>query len=249
MIKQLILIGSLFILPISQAHHDPSGESFSSNSVHIRFFKKLNPYTGMLEIASGNNYDQQTSQLIKVGGYKQFLDGQKLGIFTSLQTGLRHSDDWVKPNNSYWKWQNTSDRSEVIIHLNFEQKFVPYFDQPLVIGLKGEYQQNTFNQNQTFLIKPNLSYFFLDKGAPFLSIHLSTPQYFALNFEKKSLYKSGLYLGLLYHVEPTLQFGLNLETYRETWTDSTDYSSKFPSGSYETSDDISHLKFEVIYQL
>jgi hypothetical protein len=228
-------------------HHTAEDESHTTTAANLRFFKKAGTKTYMAEFGTGTSYKDQPTKYLKFGSYFKLKDGRKIGAFVSVNSGLRHTNDWIKSGHD-WIWQDTSSRSETLFHLNFSQRYVPQFDLPLVFEIKTEYQYNTFNNQQLIILKPGMNYFYLVEGRPRYSFHLGVPLYIPMNFEKNTIYKTGMYFGLMYHHDPTLQFGVSLESRTETWTESDEFQEAKPDDSYEADDRISHLKFEIIHQ-
>ena len=247
-ILKVLFLSFAIYLPAFADHHFPANVNYTTNSTSLRFFRKYEVNTLMAEISTGTSYKKLTAQSLKFGSYFKIKDGKKIGAFLSGNSGLRHTDDWVKEGVD-WTWNDTSSRFETILHLNYGQRFVPKFDVPLVLEIKSEFQHNTYNEQQLLIMKPTLNYFILRKSAPKYSFHLALPFYIPLNFEENIVYKKGTYIGIMYHQGSNLQFGLSLESRVELWTDSDDFKKLKPKESYESEDTISHLKFEIIHQL
>lgn len=243
--KYLII---LFLTPLlAIADHEPESSNYTSKNISLRFFKKLANQTLLLDIESGESYNQ-TSSKIKIGSYYKIKDGQKLGYFISSNTGLRHTDDWIKTNSTpSWKWKDSSQRREEIIHLSYANRFVPYFDMPLVLDTKAEIQYNLFNNESQVILKPSANYFFLKSSIPKYSVHFTTPVQVPLNFEENTINRIGYYLSGIYHYSSRFQIALNYEFYSEIWTDSEDTKELHPDDSYEVTNSVGTTKLEFIF--
>jgi len=232
----------------ADSHVKPVATNFNSETLNVRFFKKYDNNKVMLELEKGTQYDSLVVAHIKLGSYYKLGDGEKLGYFISRNLGKRHTNDWMmNQQTSVWEWQDTSDRTEDIVHLSYSKRFKPSLKTPLILDLKGELEYNSYNQQQLFVFLPGINYFFLKKGIPNFSLHFSTPIYFPLNFEQNTIYKYGAYSGLLYHAQQNIQIGLNFKLLYETWTDSDDLKLRNPSKSYEITDSQLRTRIEFIY--
>jgi hypothetical protein len=160
---------------------------------------------------------------VTLGGYYRVLKNLKVGAFYRLQDGAHHDDDWVD-TNGVWGWQDTSARLENILMLDVSPRFLLGFlpGRNWVFMLKGRYEYNFFNNYQSIMARPELTYFWIQDRVPILNVSLSYEMYFPLNFGSTLLYDAWPYLTLLWHATPDVAFELG-GAYRTTvWSTSAD---------------------------
>lgn len=257
MIRLILLVSINFYIfgtPIANAATTPESESTSGNEIKFKFFKRKNNLTHHLQIQVGNSGVHKSLNQIKIGSYFRFFNRQKLGLSTLIINGKRRTDDWQNKNNIGWKWNDEKNRSETLIELDYSRKFSPFVKSqsvlsPLNLELKTSYLFNFDNSDQTLIIKPTTSYFWAQGLIPKYSLHMSLPFYFPINFEQQQIYKSGFYLGGLYHYSRLYQFGVYYRYSKLNWTESEDFKTKKPTQSYQSTEIDQVLGLEVIFQL
>ncbi len=148
---------------------------------------------------------------VTVGGYYRPLANLKVGAFYRLQAGARHDDDWVVVSPPWiWAWQDPTGRLEHELLLDvsprFQLDFLP--GRNWVVMLKGRYVLNFTNGEQSVLVRPQLTYFWLIDREPFLNISLSYELYFPLNFGQTLIYQQYPYLDFIYHLTPNVMLEL-----------------------------------------
>jgi hypothetical protein len=171
-----------------------------------------------------------------------------------MTNGHRRTDDWQNKNESGWKWSDTKERYESLLEFDYSKKFLPFVNSqsvrlPLTLELKTTLLINLDNSEQTLVLKPGGSYFWIQGLIPKYSLHISLPLYLPLNFEQQTIYKSGLYLGGLYHFSQRYQYGMYFRYSSLQWTESEDFKKKKPAQSYQATEIEQVLGFEIIFQL
>ena len=249
MIKLLILfVFSTFLFSTNAfADHVPSNGTHDIQKISLRVFKKHNSGKYLFEVASGTQHDNNVYSLVKLGSYWNFEHKQKLGVFLSSETGLRHTDDWVAINNG-WEWKDTSYRSEQKIHLTYSKRFMP-FERPTIFEIKNTLTHNFYNANDVYILQPSMYYFFLEGHAPKYIYNLSIPLYMPLNFEENAPYKTGIYNSIIYRYSNNYMFGISYKVVTETWTDSQDFIDNKPTENYEITDTVTTIGIEFIISL
>ncbi|HEY9595601.1 MAG TPA: hypothetical protein VHE79_14070 [Spirochaetia bacterium] len=159
---------------------------------------------------------------VTLGGYWRPIPNLKVGAFYRLQAGARHDDDWVSDGSGDWLWQDATSRPESVLMLDasprFQLAFLP--GETWVLMLKARWLYNTFNGEQSLLAWPQLTWFWLSGGAPFLDVMASYEVYFPLSFGSTPVYESYPYVTVLWHVTPELGIELG-GAYRTTiWSTS-----------------------------
>ncbi len=172
---------------------------------------------------------------LTLGSYYRLHPNVKAGAFVRVQQGARHDDDWIEPSPGVWQWDDTRDRTEVVaiadVTPRVQLAFLP--GESWVLALKGRYELNIWNSQQTIIARPQLTYFWIVDRNPVLNASLAWEAWFPLNFSTVSIYEQWLYLDLLYHLTPTIKLEGSLARRTVTWTDSEDFKAFAPSESYE----------------
>ncbi len=252
LIMSKFLLSLFFLLSTAFAHdHDPGRNvdaNYSSNYVKGTLFKRVNSFKLKLEAQKGEHYQNQSHSQLLLGTYYLLPSAQRIGFFFAENTGLRHTNDWVFENNE-WRWNDTSQRKEYLSQFVYTKKFTPHTKTPIVYELINTYQTNSFNGQSSFIFQPNMHYFIFSKGQPKFSFRLSVPLYYALNFDQRSIYKQGLYLGSIYHINRHYMIALGLKQTTEKWVASTDSIEKRPSQDYAFEETIGQIGLEFIISL
>jgi hypothetical protein len=146
---------------------------------------------------------------VTLGGYYRVLKNLKIGAFYRLQEGAHHDDDWGSITGP-WVWQDTTGRFESILMLDVSPRFLLDFlpGRNWVFMLKGRYEYNFFDNHQSIMARPELTYFWIQDRVPILNVSLSYEMYFPLNFGSTLLYQAWPYLTFLWHATPDV--GLEL---------------------------------------
>jgi hypothetical protein len=170
---------------------------------------------------------------VTVGGYWRPIDNLKLGAFYRLQAGLRHDDDWIDLAPG-WGWQDTRGRweSQVLVDASprFALPFLPGGD--WVFMLKTRWQLNAFNGEQSLLVRPSLTWFWIRDREPVLNVALSWDLYAPLNFGTALLYEQYPYVTLLWHASPAIALEASAAYRTVTWSPSEDFHAAHPTETY-----------------
>jgi len=177
---------------------------------------------------------------VTVGSYFRVIRNLKVGAFYRLQADARHNDDWVASGlvSPGWIWQDTSNRYENLLVLDASPRFLlPIPGKSTVFMLKSRWTYNFFNGQQSLLLRPGLTYFFIRDRQPIAEIRLQYAAYLALNFGEALLYRQAPYLEGLYHLTPDLLVSFSASYQNRVWTTSSGvvaagdshYSVNFPS--------------------
>lgn len=189
----------------------------------IALVGSFNPYLELLgrwnDPSPGFAYRSLT-----VGSYFRLVPNLKVGAFYRLQAGARHNDDWVQSGalSSAWSWQDTTGRYEQLLVLDASPRVL--LPRPLdkaLFMLKNRWAYNFFDNEQTLMVRPGITYFFLRDRQPVAEIAVQYAAYLALNFGERLLYAQSPYLELLYHLTPELQLSVRAGVQMRYWTTST----------------------------
>lgn len=246
MSKFFIIFFLVFGPTLFAATTEPPRGTYNSYRTHFKFFKKFDEKkTISSQIEMGSFYNNKRMFKVDLHGLFKVHQNHKLGLGASKEYGNRHTDDWVNKNNE-WQWQDTSKRSESVLSLQhlYTKRLGAH---PIIFNFRTTFDKNLFNQQERITLKPGLNYFLFGASGPRYSFHYFAPQYYTLNFEKNKIYKSGHYLGFLFHESKKLQYGLNYQQRIERWTNSKEFNDKRPSDKYDIEDTINILKAEVIF--
>ncbi len=170
---------------------------------------------------------------LTIGGYWRPIPNLKLGAFYRLQAGVLHDDDWIDLAPG-WGWQDTRGRweSQVLVDASprFALPFLPGGD--WVFMLKTRWQLNAFNGEQSLLVRPSLTWFWIRDRDPVLNVALSWDLYVPLTFGTTLLYEQYPYLTLLWHATPTLKLEASAAYRTVTWSPSADFLAAHPTETY-----------------
>jgi len=238
----------LCIISISAFAHDhrpESNQDFSQN-IELTSFFQLEDFKVKFKISNSNKYSSNQQSYL-IGSYYLISKFDKIGFFASFENGNRYSNDWII-ENSKWKWIDTSNRQETLYHFVYSKK-IKSSEMPLMYEFHHTYLINQFNNHSTFILKPSLHYFYFNDGVISYSIRVELPLYFALNYDENGLYKKGIYLSSIKHLNKELSMALTFKYLEETWVDSEDSLRLRPTQPYEVTDQSTSLGFNIIYSI
>lgn len=239
MIKFLLLLVATvqFSSVIALAHdHVPKKKTnFAGHDSFIRLFKKTSLLTYKFQYENGRRYKEHHSSSLEFGAYYKFSRSQKIGLFLGELNGQRHSDDWII-HDGHWEWKDTAERVERFSKLVYIGKYRFSDLDPTLYVLKASYRINDYNGNNTFILEPGFHYFMLEKSMPVWSLKTSIPLYFSMNYDREDMYKKGLYINLMKHFDKNFALGITFKYLNETWAESKEFNSSYPTEKYEVQD-------------
>ena len=233
----LIVVLALFVFTtaLNAAHLPTIAETGFEIQTHGRFFYLAGDLSGMFEYTGrfeGAARDFRY-QGFTLGGYYRPHSNLKIGAFYRLQTNVRHDNDWIK-EGSAWIWEDASGRFEhlgiVDVTPRFQLGFLP--GENWVASVKARYEYNFSNAEQSLLLRPGLTFFWLRDRAPVLNISAQYATYLSLNFGDKLWYRHGPYLNVLYHVGERLLVDVGISKHWIYWSESEQFSTDHPGESY-----------------
>lgn len=238
--------------PAAAIHVPPTPENVLELEGSSRIFLDLGDFDPVLDLTGrfeGRDFAFRYRAL-SLGGYYRLHRNVKAGLFYRLQAGARHDDDWVLLDNGDWEWQDTRSRLEQVLVADLTPRFLLPFlpGQDWVLAVKGRYLFNTFNRHQVLLLRPQLSYFWLRRRQPLLTVSAAYGIYGALNFSDQFLYRKVPYLDVLYHLADAVKLSLGVSRRQLHWSSSADIAR---SGESDYSVDQSSwmMRSAVILQL
>mgnify|MGYP003932449013 CR=1 FL=1 len=172
-------------------------------------------------------------QSLTLGSYYRLLRNLKVGAFYRLQFGARHDDDWIADGVD-WFWVDAARRAEHLAILDATPRFLLDFlpGESWVASLKARYEYNFTNAQQTLLVRPGLTWFWVRSREPVLNVSTQYTAYFSLNFGDEPWYRHGPYVNLLYHLSPNVQIDASLSRQWIYWSESADFVADHPAESY-----------------
>lgn len=224
--RHFILLLSLSFQPLGAAvaaDNIPSDESGTESFANLRLFQKIKKFNALIELSHAQLLDDLNPTSIRVGGKYRLSKSFKLGLYLKRENSQRHVDDWTK-NSGSWQWTDTSERSEHVSQL--ELLWRTQWGRAKVFELRNMYEYNHFNQQQTFKLRPGLTYFVMKDGRPLMNIFTQLEAYFALNFSEKLIYEQWAYLGVLYHLHKKISLGPLVGHRSRVWTNSQDAKNR-----------------------
>jgi hypothetical protein len=223
-IMAALCLGLLAVPNAAHAEHVPSvPQGVVELSTHGRLFVKIDALEPFLELEGrfeGEDFAFRYRALT-AGGYYRVHENLKLGAFYRLQSGVRHDDDWIL-EDSKWQWRDTTDRYEHVLLGDVSPRvllpFLPGEDWRFM--LKSRYRYNFFNDHQTLLVRPSLTYFWMKARRPVLTLSARYAWYFSLNYGDTPVYEHAPYLNVLYHLSPKVILDGSLRYRTVTWSTS-----------------------------
>ena len=232
----IVLFALIALAAGLNAEHLPSiAETGFEIETHGRFFYLAGDLSGVFEY-TGTFEPAATEfryQGFTLGGYYRLHKNVKVGAFYRLQTNARHDNDWIQ-EGSEWLWEDGSGRFEhlgiVDVTPRFQLGFLP--GENWVASLKARYDYNFSNAQQTLLLRPGLTYFWVRDRAPILNISAQYTTYLSLNFGDKPWYRHGPYLNILYHIGERLLVDVGVSKQWVYWSESEEFTAGHPGETY-----------------
>ena len=230
-----VLIMLAIAAPVPAEHFPGIPETGVEVHNHGRLFYYNGDLSGMVEYVGrfeepGLEYRYQS---VTLGGYYRLHPNVKVGAFYRGLVGARHDDDWLDASPG-WEWNDTRGRLEHLVMLDVTPRVLLEFlpGRSWVSSFKARYEYNLFNDDQTLLARPGVTWFWLVDRQPLLNVSAQYATYLSLNFGDTFWYRHGPYLNLLYHVAPWLQVDLSVGRQSTYWSESADFRRLHPGESY-----------------
>lgn len=243
-LRTLLTSLALFIfatLPITASHHLPAEAEPAIQDpaveihTHGRVFYSFENLSGMFEY-TGRFEDKDLEygyQSFSLGGYYRVHRNIKIGGFYKLQLNARHDDDWIEEGPA-WFWADTSGRIEHVAILDVTPRILlPFLPGESWVGqLKGRYEYNFTNGQQSLLVRPGFTYFHMKDREPVFNVTAQYAAYFSLNFGAVPWYSHGPYVNFVYHLSPRVLLDVGLSKRWIYWSESAQFKRDFPTESY-----------------
>lgn len=237
----LFVVFGLAAMPGRASHHliseaDPviPAPAFEIHT-HGRLFYALDDFSGLLEYV-GRFEDEKLEyryQSLTLGGYFRLHPNVKIGAFYRLQFNVRHDNDWIEEGPD-WFWADTSGRAEHAAIIDVTPRILLPFlpGNNWVASIKSRYEYNFTNSQQTLLIRPGITYFWIRDREPVFTITAQYAAYLSLNFGAVPWYRHGPYLNALYHLSPNILLDVGISRQWIYWSESGQFLRDFPSQNY-----------------
>lgn len=245
MIKYLFFLSLL--IPLSKIEaNTPSNDDSFNQMYSIRSFYRSYGFNTMAEYRYLNNEVRENERTLTLGSRYRIHPNLKLGAFYQLAYGLRHDEDWVKINDR-WQWRDTSDRNEDILMVELSPRTLLEFlpGETWSGELRIRFRHNLFNDNNTILLRPGLSYYWFRKGEIFMNFYLQHELYLPLNYGQSTLYQQWTYLGMIYHLAKNIKISPSLSIGKITW-EHTDSFKTATGNTYSVKESFSNLGLTLI---
>lgn len=200
MLGVLLLAG--LALPAA-AQSDPP-EGFVELEMLSRLFLDVEEWDPMAELVGrfeGEDFEFGYRALT-LGTYYRLHENVKAGAFYRIQQGARHDEDWGVRYDGDLRREGTTDRTEQVLIADVTPRFLFDFlpGEDWVFAVKNRYHFNTYNTNQSLLVRPQLTYFWIEDREPVLNVTGAYGVYLALNFSDQLVYEHAPYLDAIYHL-------------------------------------------------
>jgi hypothetical protein len=197
------------------------------SGAQLRVFMDREDFTLVGEALYINETAGRELQDFSFGSYYHFSPAFKMGLFFTRDYGLRHDEDWALTNGK-WSWNISNDRGENLVAVDATWKtlldFLP--GENWVAELKSRYIYNSFNDNRTLLLRPGLTYFYLQSGHLVADFFVQLELDFPLNYGVQPVDEHWIYLGSLYHFTHVFDAGPFVNLGWQTWGASHNYMEK-----------------------
>jgi hypothetical protein len=201
-----LILAVLFIAgpAVSAAAQDDPPEGFVELEMVSRLFLDVGEWDPMAELVGrfeGEKFEFGYRALT-LGSYYRFHENVKAGAFYRVQQGARHDEDWDVRYDGDLKREKTTDRTEHVLIGDVTPRFLFDFlpGEDWVFAVKNRYHFNTYNSNQSLLIRPQLTYFWVENREPVLNVTGAYGVYLALNFSDQLVYEHTPYVDVIYHL-------------------------------------------------
>ncbi|MGZ3723198.1 MAG: hypothetical protein ACXVA9_09720 [Bdellovibrionales bacterium] len=193
----------------------------------IRVFADRDLYSLFAETSAVNQTGGRELTEVAAGTYFRLSPGFKLGAIVSRDWGLRHDEDWDLINGK-WQWANSKGRGETLIALDATAKslvdFLPGND--WVAEFKVRYIFNSFNDDRTLMLRPGLTYFYMNAGKLIANFFVRLEVDLPLNYGNESVSEKWIYFGSLYHFSKYVDFGPTVTEGWQTWSSPQFYKER-----------------------
>lgn len=188
-----------------------------------RVFATHENFTWMAEASAINETDARDYREVTLGGYDLILPWLKSGLFFRRAYGLRHDADWSK-EAGYWEWDDTNSRAEDFAVADISPRW--QLDENWLFEFKTRYLYNSFNGEQSVMLRPALTYFWLREQQPFLNFFFQLEEDVPLNYGHRKIDEQWVYAGSLYHLTRCVDLGSFVAWSWQTWQSSASYLEK-----------------------
>ena len=181
--KMFILLTLTVLWNVALAADSHRADSLDESSLNtgsrLMFLGDLGKLDITAEALGSYRGDNPFQISITAGGYYRIHKNIKAGVLYTLQKGMLHDEDWVESGGN-WSWNDTSGRYEQVLTADLTPRFllpgIP--GKNWVFALKNRYGYNFYNEQQSYLLRPGLTWFYLKDRIPMFSVNGSYGLYF-----------------------------------------------------------------------
>lgn len=171
----------------------------------------------LIDTAYHDNYEH-----FQLGGRYLVSDAFKLGLHVKRATGIRHDEDWIKPE-VVWKWRSVKSRAEVIILPEVDYKCW-VGSRPISVDLRGRYVYNTFNDHNSLQVRGGFTYYF-EK----MSLLAQYEANFPLNYSEHTIDEFWLYLTSIIPLNTHFSIGHSIGFGELRWSAPEQFPNEYKS--------------------
>ncbi len=203
----------------------------------LRAFKDISGATLLAETGGVDETDGRNYREVTLGAYHDILPIFTIGGFYRRAYGLRHDNDWQSINGR-WSWADSNSRGEDFLILDATAKFLV---QGLPVRnataeLKSRLLHDFLNGDETLMLRPGLTLFWLKNELPFMNVFLQYEFDLPLNYGHRSVNERWLYLGALYRIARDIDFGGFFADKWQAWSNASAYDNKGGAPFTETAE-------------
>ncbi len=212
----------------------------------VRVFKNLDPWSILFEATGEKQSEDREAKDFTIGSYYQLSDHVRAGVFYRRAYGLRHDEDWHSVAG-VWSWRDSNSRGEDLLIFDLSGKALLH-GTPLTAELKLRYLFNEFNDNRTLLVRPGISYHWIEGAQLRANVFLNFEVDFPLNYGTETATERWIYFGGLYHFTKSFDLGPFAAVAWKTWGRPQGYLDK-GGGPYSTTTQSTTLGLVAVFSL
>jgi hypothetical protein len=221
-----MLLGLLLLAASPSAFPAPPKAYSLDNGYELgaRVFWRFDNVTAVGELGELYHFDAGSAPAATVGVIYRPLDWLRLGGYVSRVFGIRHDEDWTGDS-----WIDPSGRGENILTLEAAPRTILPWSGLWMAELRVRAQLDTFNHDQTLVLRPGLTYAWLRGDDPFVNFFAQVEGDIPLNYGVGPFNQLWFYLGALFFVNPTVQLtGYTAVTWQQ-WGGTPEFEGKTSS--------------------
>lgn len=220
--KFIVLIFLYFVVnSLWGSHHTATSlnEPFAEPGLRLAFITEKGDFDFLFDLNGSSQGEGSYYHSLSAGAYYRLHRNLKAGIFYMTQAGARHDEDWVEEDGD-WSWKDTDSRYEQILTGDFSPRFLIAWlpGKNSVFTLKNRYSHNFTNGQQSYMLLPGLTWFYIRDRSPVYNINVGYGLYFPLNYSDSLVYRQGPWLSGIYHFSAKMKLEITGNYLITNWT-------------------------------